>query len=647
MPSTVWSELYARRSEWAIDAYRGFVAKLHPSLREDLARQDYVSMVAYGPTQVGKTTLILTTLGVQKHVFEHVEDVLRGGQQIGKSATVHATRYGKSRDQGWWLGECGPYSAEEMQSELGAVRRRMERGEDVGNDVVDVRIPRSHFVESRNLDVSIIDLPGAHASNQAEVKHVQRLAERYVPVADVVLLVTRVDHLGSLHPAALALECLRDWAAQPAKFRVVLTHTFSAASVRDWLGRASNGGDAGSAHEVSAGALREKLYRELSTHHMPLPPAGERCLFPLEFGKSWADLSAAEGEYFSKASIISTAVMAELIAGLYTASNPYRRLAAAFDMNALVQRKRERLETEHKLKRVRMEGLIEEARQGLEVAKKGRAAAIAERDRSEGLRNYVTGSHCFVALSKQVEDALSVRVDPPREATKRALLHAALTHEDALISNWRGLDFDDPTCTTEQEDGDHGPTWLAELMRMRPSMAPDVEEAYGEFRQAVNGRFGGDMYLTWMPGSSYEEDCALLHKSAEAATSIATIATLKWVKAGLKVLSNTAAHSVVVSERNMKEGEKKIEEFGRAQDGMKEALAAHTQAYVAACEAMQESIVRSEGFHQHMAEGYRRRDDTLTHEIGAERSPARRFLLIALRDLHRKEYVAAVEGHGA
>ena len=65
-----------------------------------------VRVVLYGPTQVGKTTLILRLLGLSDETTKEAQRVLRGGRGHGKSATASVTRYRLTHHDAWsW--SCG------------------------------------------------------------------------------------------------------------------------------------------------------------------------------------------------------------------------------------------------------------------------------------------------------------------------------------------------------------------------------------------------------------------------------------------------------------------------------------------------------------------------------------------------------------
>ena len=636
MPSTLWSKLYAKRSDWALRAYKDFVATVHPTLRADLERQDHVTLVVYGPTQVGKTTLILTTLGIHEDRLGDVSHVLRGGRDAGKSATVFATQYGKSPDDLWRLGGGRGLSDAAMREALGLVRDRMEKGEDVGSDIVDIRIPRHFFAEAdRGLNVSIIDLPGTHAAQENEIRHVARLAELYVPTADVVLLVTRADGLGALNPAALLLECLKDWTAQPAKFRVVLTYTFSSASIQEWYQEEAQMG------QVTAESLRNRLYSQISTHDLPLPEAGSRCLFPVEFGDSWKELASKQADYFEGASAISHIVMSDLVESLAAASNPYRRLAAAFDLNALVVRKKERLDNEYETAQEGLNAEIDQVAFQVDTSRKALELAMRAKDRAVALRDYLHEEHCINRLESMINKAFAIKVSSVSKKTVAMMRWHAEGHIDSLIEAWRKLRFDDGLETEGEDDLTHDLSWLD---LARPSSPPLVGSAYDHLLTRLGG-YKFDGYVSWIPGSSFDSDRKLLRSSGEQAQSIAIGETTKWVKATLEQKKKVAGYEQGVASKKVTAQTAEYERSEKRHWNLLKRQSAFEKAHDETCKGMQAGIERSLFFRERMTDGHRERDDELAKTIREEQSPSRRFLLCALRELHQREFPQALEGH--
>ena len=97
-----WQQLHARTREWAIEANDRWLAALSPDATGP-KRNPEAKVVLFGPTQVGKTTLLLTLLGIRDDAAEKVGTVLRGGRAHGQSSTALPMRYLRSRDDHWRL----------------------------------------------------------------------------------------------------------------------------------------------------------------------------------------------------------------------------------------------------------------------------------------------------------------------------------------------------------------------------------------------------------------------------------------------------------------------------------------------------------------------------------------------------------------
>lgn len=338
MPNAaIWLERYRQRYQWAVGAYDRFVQDLAPELVSTLQRNEQVTVAVYGATQVGKTTLILELLGLSTLTTDEVGNVLRGGQQLGKSATAMPIRYGRSRDDNWYIAGEGPFSADVARERLGAFRQQVESGCVRDAEVLEIRIPRRLFPRHADASVgpelNIIDIPGINSRSADERELVAQLARRYVTVADLVLLVGRADSLGFLNEEDLQIEALADWAAQPARFRIVLTFSFSPASLyRQFMDRV-----------LTIEQVRDVLIAEMSTHDYEFPPEFRRNLFVLELGDSVAALERINPEYCERIVQITKVFREELLGNIEKAAGPYARLHGAFQLDRVINARVERL----------------------------------------------------------------------------------------------------------------------------------------------------------------------------------------------------------------------------------------------------------------------------------------------------------------
>lgn len=335
--ATTWFERYQQRYRWAVRAYDRFVQDLVPELVDTLQRNEQVTVAVYGATQVGKTTLILDLLGLSTLTTDEVGSVLRGGQQLGKSATAMPIRYGRSLDDSWYIAGEGPLSADTARETLRAFRRKVESGGICDAEVLDIRIPRGLFQQcdgsSAGLELNIIDIPGINSHSSAEQALVTKLADRYVVAADIVLLVGKADSLGFLNERDLIIPALADWAAQPTRFRIVLTYGFSPDSL------ASQFKD----QELTVEQVRDVHIGQMRTHDYVFPPEFRSNLFVLELGDSIVDLGRTNPEYLQRILQVTNDFRGELLENIVKAAEPYARLQGAFQLDRVINARVERL----------------------------------------------------------------------------------------------------------------------------------------------------------------------------------------------------------------------------------------------------------------------------------------------------------------
>lgn len=290
-----WTDLSQQRLAWAFRAYDRFIESLSPDIREHFPRGDEqreAYVVVFGKTQVGKTTLILDLMGLSGRSLKRVSNVLRGGREAGKSATATAMEYRRSSDAHWrFAGGVGLIAGEpmrhddaEMETALGDVRTQMsEKRLQVDKPFI-VWIPNDCFDGDKKAGSSVrmLDLPGDHARDRCEREHVRQIAEKYVPNADLILLVGKGDDLSFLKPAALELPSIEDWQIVPNRFRIVTTYSFTAQSVRNEMQRQKT---------ADAEFFRKRLLGQIRTFGLKLEgdAADTRRFFPLEFGDSWVN----------------------------------------------------------------------------------------------------------------------------------------------------------------------------------------------------------------------------------------------------------------------------------------------------------------------------------------------------------------------
>jgi GTPase SAR1 family protein len=326
-----WTQLSAQRIKWAFGAYEHFIGSLGEEMRAHFPTGDTLGeayVVVFGRTQVGKTTLLLDLMGVSPQHAVRVSKVLRGGREIGKSATATVMEYRRSPDNRWriyWKAEQVLDDDKAMEAQLGKLREHMSSGQLVLDAPVKVSIPASCFDAATDdtLHVRMLDLPGDNPRDDTEQKHVSDMAEKYVPNADLILLAGRADDLSFLNPDAMTLPRIRDWRIIPQRFRIVTTYSFTPDSQR----KAAESVDG----PLDAKYFRQRLREQIETFGRLLPESEvpPDLLFPLEFGDSWMSQAARDDGFHERIDPIVEQLKQQLRDDIKESATQYGRLRSA------------------------------------------------------------------------------------------------------------------------------------------------------------------------------------------------------------------------------------------------------------------------------------------------------------------------------
>ncbi|WP_215114244.1 hypothetical protein [Exiguobacterium sp. s70] len=206
-------------------------------IEEGIPDSEAVVISVYGPTQVGKTTLILNLLGVKEEAINELSMFLRGKRDLGKSATVTVMRYQISDTEEYVLtlpGESATviHTSDMLEESLAELREKVEQGQHNEIAPVLLGLPKSKFAQS-NVTLELLDLPGIESADEREVGHVERCIKYWIPRSHVCLIVNSASDLTFLRD--IELSHLKYWYEYPDSFYVVLTRAFSPDSVRKRL----------------------------------------------------------------------------------------------------------------------------------------------------------------------------------------------------------------------------------------------------------------------------------------------------------------------------------------------------------------------------------------------------------------------------
>lgn len=296
---------HERRYQWAFDAKKEFLNRFQKLDVQMVDAQNELTISVYGPTQVGKTTLILTLMGIKEDYLANVSDFLRGTRQIGQSATVTVTKYIRSSDEYYHVKFpnrelVSNINEHELEQAMFTLRQQIEGGEENSVEPVVIAIPK-HLFEERDVSIQIIDLPGVESAEEKEVEHVQRCIKHWLPLTELCLLVMDAADLKGL--AQFTSRDIRSWYEHPKYYRVVLTR-------------------AGTLDSIIKGIQHNKLcnfkdlinyYSNLLENELPIETNLEDIVYPVEIGHSFIRLRNKTEPVYQQMKVIVKDIVKKLI----------------------------------------------------------------------------------------------------------------------------------------------------------------------------------------------------------------------------------------------------------------------------------------------------------------------------------------------
>ena len=241
-------ELFKERNFWQKDAFDRIKASLltardNAFLQYDGMQESYL-VVVYGPSQIGKTSLILKLIGIQDDYFPLVSQTLRTKEITrGNSSTSTAILYARSDTEQYALAvesEPGKVSEKlffsdekELEAKLIEVRSRVVKNRESARSVLHIDIPRKFFTAKTAAEnLYVMDLPGVGSKTEGETAHVQKLMRNYLPVAQVCLVVCTAYTIQSLE---VQTDLEPYWREKPGQYIVAATKAFSLGTVKDYF----------------------------------------------------------------------------------------------------------------------------------------------------------------------------------------------------------------------------------------------------------------------------------------------------------------------------------------------------------------------------------------------------------------------------
>lgn len=210
---------------------RGFTSPIFRVLELDLKKEVYVTV--FGPTQGGKTTLILRLLGVKSHEFDKVYKAIRAGIPEGSSCTKFATTYAVSDTNHYQVKVYDDRKSAPKKThidlslkDLVIALRKIRSGENqlLSKGYINIEIPADIVENESPVSIRLVDLPGWDGRGDNE-SFIKELYKEWIPGANCVLLVSQSEHLNLLDrfdSDSYPFE-VRSWKAWASRYKVVLT----------------------------------------------------------------------------------------------------------------------------------------------------------------------------------------------------------------------------------------------------------------------------------------------------------------------------------------------------------------------------------------------------------------------------------------
>jgi hypothetical protein len=264
----------------------------------------------YGPSQVGKTGVILRLLGMREESHAVAEHVLRGGRTEGNSATVTALRYGRSSGPHWEIPQLnwasGRYEEQTLHCDSAGAKAEFARlrefltspvhGSFLPANPLWVGIPSDLFEADADPDdvPVLVDLPGEGAATPGEDNHVPSLVRKWLAAASTVVVVLRLGNHLKMRDLLFGGAEPNGWVHWPGDLALALTYAISGESVGldiqpgmqlEHFRRLLCDGE----------RLTEEMCHGVAAEFRPsaMRRIQEMPMFPLEFGRSLGDLRQA------------------------------------------------------------------------------------------------------------------------------------------------------------------------------------------------------------------------------------------------------------------------------------------------------------------------------------------------------------------
>lgn len=245
-------------------------------------------IVVFGKTQVGKTTVILSLMGIIEDERQaEISKILRAGRMKGNSSTSTATIYRRSDDAQFGISEHGlndvnvnnmvKCDAEKFTNYLIEIRKKVEAKKRGTAKVLYLYIPKNYFSENKAYDnINILDVPGYESRNEKEKDHVNSILKKYMTVSALNIVVCELNHINALRdfvaPNGERLEYMRH------KYIVITTRSYSQENIKNYF----NGKRSCTFEEYLMGICKQE-FKKIFHAQVPI-------FFPVDVGQSFYTL---------------------------------------------------------------------------------------------------------------------------------------------------------------------------------------------------------------------------------------------------------------------------------------------------------------------------------------------------------------------
>lgn len=254
-------------------------------------RNDKLVMV-FGKSHAGKTTFILSLMGITEDKLSELNSILRAGIQEGKSSTSTAIVYQKSDDDSFGvcehsINELSEYeivkcSKEEFEHKIQETRLAVEKHKRNNELVLYLYIPRSYFGDNdfASQQINILDVPGYETTNAEERYHTEAILNKYMSVSALNIVVKSIYDINDLRYFSAPN---RDDFTKltSSKYIVVTTRSYSQESVFKYFLKQP---------QERCGTFEEMLCKECRVQFERVFGSQIPAYFPVDLGDSFNEL---------------------------------------------------------------------------------------------------------------------------------------------------------------------------------------------------------------------------------------------------------------------------------------------------------------------------------------------------------------------